>query len=414
MPLPQLTPEQLVKPPHFELRMSLIFFSLFISQGVFVPYFPLWLEFEGFGPEDIAVILSAPLFLRVLTVPMITALADRAGDRAWVYIAAVAVALLFSAGYFLPPSYGLALVVSLMLQAVWTSHSPLADGLALSGVRRFGVHYAGLRIWGSIAFLCGNLAGGVILSWTGTGAVPAIVFTSLALALIAALFAPRLGRPRRATPLSAADLPAGPALLTGCFVAFVVSAGVINASHGYMFAFVSIYWKSIGLGDTIVGLLWAFSVLAEVGMFMAFRRVFHSTAAPKLLALAAGLAMVRWAAMPLIWPSGLGVSGFFAAQALHAFSTGLIIIGVQKMIAETVSEERTGAAQGMAFFANGVAMATVTLVSGPIYEGLGVDGFFIMVGVAFAGLVLAALAWKWAPSAHPQSAGSGGSSSEPA
>src|SRR5687768_2873306 len=145
MPLPPLTPEQLVKPPHFELRMSLIFFSLFISQGVFVPYFPLWLEFEGFGPGDIAIILSAPLFLRIVTVPMITALADRAGDRAWVYIAAVAVTLLFSAGYFLPPSYGLVLAVSLMLQAVWTSHSPLADGLALSGVRRFGVHYAGLR-----------------------------------------------------------------------------------------------------------------------------------------------------------------------------------------------------------------------------------------------------------------------------
>jgi PPP family 3-phenylpropionic acid transporter len=66
----------------------------------------------------------------------------------------------------------------------------------------------------------------------------------------------------------------------------------------------------------------------------------------------------------------------------------------------------------MAFFANGVAMATVTLVSGPIYESLGANGFFVMVGVAFAGFVLGALAWRWAP--HPHSAGSGGSTSEPA
>jgi PPP family 3-phenylpropionic acid transporter len=412
MPLPQLTPEQLVKPPRFELRMSLIFFSLFISLGVHAPYFPLWLEFQGFDPGEIAVILSAPLFLRVITVPIITALADRAGDRAWVYIATVAAALLLSAGYFLPPSYALVLAVSLALQAVWTSHSPLADGLALSGVRRFGVHYANMRIWGSISFLCGNLAGGVILSRTGAGAVPVIITASLAFALVVAIFVPRLGRPRRATPLSVAELPRGSSLLTAYFVTFVLSAGVINASHGYMFAFLSIYWKSIGLNDTIIGLLWAFSVLAEVGMFMVFRRLFPSTGAPKLLVLAAFVGIIRWTAMPLIWPSGLGVPGFFAAQALHAFSTGLIILGVQKMIAETVTEERTGAAQGMAFFANGVAMAIVTLLSGPIYQSLGGDGFFIMTGVASAGLVLGALAWKWAP--YPHNAASGGITSEPA
>jgi PPP family 3-phenylpropionic acid transporter len=398
MSLPPLTPEQLVKPPRFELRMSLIFASLFVSMGVHVPYFPLWLELQGFGPEEIAVILSAPLFVRIVTVPIITALADRAGDRAYVYIAAVAAALLFSAGYFLPPSYGLILAVSLALHAVWTSHSPLADGLALSGVRRFGAHYANMRIWGSISFLCGNLAGGVILSWTGAGIVPMMISSSLAVALVVAFAAPRLGRPRRATPLSAAELPlAAPSVLTGYFVVFVLSAGVINASHGYMFAFISIYWKSIGIGDTTVGLLWAFSVLAEVGMFMVFRRLFPSTPAAQLLVLAAFFGIMRWTAVPLVWPAGLGVAGFFATQALYAFSTGLIILGVQKMIAETISEERTGAAQGMAFFANGIAMAIVTLLSGPLYEALGGDGFFVMSGVALAGLLLGALAWRLAP-----------------
>ena len=38
-------------------------------------------------PEEIAVILSAPMFLRVVTTPLITAMADRAKDRANVLIA---------------------------------------------------------------------------------------------------------------------------------------------------------------------------------------------------------------------------------------------------------------------------------------------------------------------------------------
>jgi MFS transporter, PPP family, 3-phenylpropionic acid transporter len=97
MSLPPLSPEQLVKPRHFELRMSLIFATLFVSLGTHVPYFPLWLEATGFDAQEIAVILAAPMFLRVVTTPLLTALADRAADRANVYIGLVAAALLLSA-----------------------------------------------------------------------------------------------------------------------------------------------------------------------------------------------------------------------------------------------------------------------------------------------------------------------------
>jgi MFS transporter, PPP family, 3-phenylpropionic acid transporter len=78
------------------------------------------------------------------------------------------------------------------------------------------------------------------------------------------------------------------------------------------------------------------------------------------------------------------------------------------MIAESVDEERTGAAQGAAFFATGIGMATVTLLSGPLYDRFGVLGFFAMVGVAAIGLVLG-----WLSAAQPHSAGSGGDTSEP-
>ena len=84
--------------------------------------------------------------------------------------------------------------------------------------------------------------------------------------------------------------------------------------------------------------------------------------------------------------------GFFGVQTLHALSTGLLLIGLQKMIGETVAEERTGAAQGVAFFSTGFFMAAVTLLSGPLYERLGVDGFYAMAAIALAGLGLIAAA----------------------
>ncbi|WP_256750393.1 MFS transporter [Mesorhizobium sp. Mes31] len=398
MSLPPLSPEQLVKPRHFELRISLIFATLFVPLGTHLPYFPLWLQAKGFHAEQIAVILAAPMFLRVVTTPLLTALADRARDRADVYVALVAAALLLSAGYFLTPTYAMVLAVSLALTIVWTPHSPIADSLALSGVRRFGSNYTSMRKWGSISYLFANVAGGFILSATGPGAVPVIIFISLAAALAAGLLAPRLGRPRRASPLSATDIQqSAPKLLNPYFLYFSIGVGVITASHAFLYGFVSIYWKSIGIGDSVVGLLWAWGVVSEVCMFMMFTRFFGAFSVVTIMMMAGIGAVVRWIAFPLVWPLGLGVAGFFGVQTLHSVSVALVLIGLQKMIGETISEEQTGAAQGIAYFSNGFFMAVVTLASGPLYDRFGVDGFFAMIPIALIGLVLIGLAARSAP-----------------
>ncbi|TKB11422.1 MAG: MFS transporter [Mesorhizobium sp.] len=398
MSLPPLSPEQLVKPSHFELRMSLIFATLFVSQGTHLPYFPLWLQAKGFHAEQIAVILAAPMFLRVVTTPMLTALADRAKDRTDVYIALVAASMIISAGYFLPATYAIVLAVSLVLTIVWTPHSPLADSLALSGVRRFGSNYTGMRKWGSISYLCANVVGGFILAVTGAEAVPAIIFVAIAAALVAALFAPRMGRPRKASPLSAADIQhSAPSLFNAYFLYFTLGVGIITASHAFLYGFVSIYWKSIGISDSVVGLLWAWGVVSEVCMFLFFNRIFASVTVVKVMLIAGIGSIVRWIAFPLVWPLGLGVAGFFGVQTLHSVSVAMVLIGLQKMIGETVSEERTDAAQGIAYFFNGFFMAAVTLASGPLYDRFGVDGFLAMIPIAIIGLALIGLAARSTP-----------------
>jgi MFS transporter, PPP family, 3-phenylpropionic acid transporter len=397
MLLPPLTPEQLVKPRHFELRLGVIFAAIFVPAAVHLPYFPLWLEASGFSAEQIAVLLSAPMFLRVVTTPIISTLADRARDRADVFTGLCAAALAISTGYFLMPTYGVVLGVSLLLTIAWTPLTPLVDSLALSGVRRFGADYSRMRIWGSISYFVTNFVAGAILARASESIIPVLISAGLAASLAAAFLAPRLGRPRRASPLSTAELPeAAPSLMRPYFLFFVSSAGVTIASHAFMYTFVSIYWKSLGLSETLVGVLWAFAVVAEVGLFMVFTRLFGAFSATATLAIAAISAIIRWIAFPLVWWS-LGVAGFFVVQALHALSTGLILLSLQKMIAETVAEERMGAAQGVAFFASGFGLAVMTLLSGPLYQAMGANGFYAMALVALVALGLAGLAWRSAP-----------------
>lgn len=409
MSLPQLSPEQKIKPRWFELRLAAMFFTLLIPGGIYVPYFPLWLERHGFGPQEIAVVLSAPMFLRVATTPVFTTLADKARDRANVYNVLVAASVIVSAGYFFAPTYATVLAVSLLLAAVWTPHSPIADSLALSGVRRFGANYTAMRIWGSISFLLANLAGGFILAATGADAVPLLVFAAFCLALVAGLAAPRLGPPRLASPLSATGMQAAaPRLLSGYFLYFVLGTGVVIASHSFVNSFASIYWRSIGIGDSVIGMLWAFAVVAEVGMFFGFNRLLGRVPVVTLILAAALGAALRWALFPLIWPLGLGVPGFFAVQALHALSTALVLIGLQKMIGETIADRQTGAAQGIAYFSNYFFTAVATLASGPLYAHFGFDGGYAMVPVALAGFVLV-----WLAARQPHNSRSGGDTSEP-
>ena len=145
-----------------------------------------------------------------------------------------------------------------------------------------------MRIWGSIAFLRGNFVGGIILAATSADAVPVMITVGLGATLAAAL-------------VRAAPWPAAPRLAAfggracrmrrrSCSTAISCCSSPASASSmpatASSYGFVSIYWKSIGISDTVVGLLWAWAVVAEVGMFMVFTAVFGSISATAVLGIA--------------------------------------------------------------------------------------------------------------------------------
>jgi PPP family 3-phenylpropionic acid transporter len=396
--LPPLPPEQQVKPRRFELRMALLFATVFMPNGFYLPYFPLWLRESGFGPEQIGVLLALPMFVRVVTGPTISALADRAPDRVPVLMLLALCSAAAASGYFLPPVYALVLAISLAFSFFWAPQGPLSDSLALSGVRRYGSEYPKMRVWGSVSFLTANICGGWIINRAGVGAFPWLLVAALVSIFFMCLIAPRLGRPRRPALDPVEVLPrAAPVFRNPYFVLFLLSSALAQASHAQLYTFGTIYWESIGIGGTMIGLLWAFAVMAEVAMFAGFRRLFGRLPSSAVLAIGSVAAIARWAFFPLVDPLGLGLAGFFLAQGMHAFSFSAVFLATQKMLAEAVPEERIGAAQGAAYFANGALLATLTLAAGPLYRAFGPESFATMAGVAAVGFILALACVKLAP-----------------
>ncbi len=406
----QTPPNLSVKPRQFELRVSLLYVCIFLPNGVHLPYFPLWLEHNSFSPTQIGVILAAPMFVRIFAGPLVSAYADRARDRVPVLIASAVAAMVFCAGYLIPDqTYLLTLVVSVLLAAAWAPHTPLSDSIALSGVRRFGSDYASMRVWGSASFLVASFACGHILAWTSEALIPWLILAGLASVVISAFFVPRIGRPRQQAPLPSQTIHgAAFALRQPYFLLIIAASALAQSSHGFAYAFTSIYWKALGISDGGVGVLWALAIAGEIVMFFAFNRLFGRARPGVVLALGAGVGAMRWLLMPMAWPAGAGFAGFAALQLMHAFSFSLVFLATQKMFTQTVPEARLGAAQGAAFFLNMTCLATVTLVSGPLYAGWAEFGFWSMALVAVVAVILALAALR-----YPHSSGSGVKTVEP-
>jgi MFS transporter, PPP family, 3-phenylpropionic acid transporter len=375
------------KPEGFELRLSLLYATLFVPNAVHLAFFPLWLRDKGLSAVEISTLLAAPVLVRIFATPPVTFYADRSPERAHVMIAVSALSLFLSLFLAVDLTFSSLFVLMCLVSAAWSPQVPLADSIALSGVRRFGVEFASIRIWGSVAFLVVNIGAGIAIERFSSSAVPPMIVAAFALVLLAACFMPKLGRRRLLS--DAGPVPSGSkSLRRPAVLMFLIATGLIQASHGYLYSFGSIYWKESGIGADLVGFLWAAPVFAEIVLFNYYRRIFGRARPEIVLLVAGGVAVLRWALFPLIGSSGLGFSGFFLAQLLHGLSFGATYLAQQNYLAHAVPEEQSGSAQGLAVFVQGIIMAAVMFASGPLYDLTKGAGFAVMAFIALAGVGL--------------------------
>ncbi len=140
----------------FGVRVSVLFAAIFVVAGANLPYLPVWLDWKGLGPREIAVITAIPLFIRVIVTPAIAFAADRAGDHrrflivlSWFGLAALVA--LSQSSTFWP-----ILICTVAFALAWTTIMPLTETVALSGVKGAGLDYGRMRLWGSLSFIAAS------------------------------------------------------------------------------------------------------------------------------------------------------------------------------------------------------------------------------------------------------------------
>ena len=392
-------------PPFFAARIALVFCAPMMVNGIALPFFPVWLETLSMSDFQIGIVLAVPLFVRVFTAPVAGMIADRLGERSIVLLWSSLLSLLTALLLFATGSFWPVLLLYTLQGAVYSPYVPITEAIMLSGVRRWNFDYGRMRLWGSLAFILATMIGGWLAGLHGGAMVLPAMAVAFVLTVLGAMIAPRIGKPRRPSPIAAiATIPAKSTLRQTDVQLMLIGVSLVNASHAMLFAFSAIYWQKMGFSGVDVGILWSAGVMAEVMFFLfavQLRRRFNLWS---MMIVGCAVAVVRW----LLFPTEMSFAGYFALQCLHAFTYALIHMSAQSRLVERVAEEQEAAAQGLYFFYTGIFTALATFLSGYAYNWYGVEGFYLMSLVAAAGLVSVVAGRLAAPQAQPQSVASGG------
>jgi len=393
--IPSPAPTFTVGPPprHFTLRIALLFCAPLIVNGFAMPYFPVWLSTLSLSDFEIGVVLALPMFVRVFTAPLAGVLADRLGERTTVLIWSGCLSFATAFVLFFAPSFWPILLIYTLQSAVYSPYLPIVEAIALSGVRRWGFDYAQMRVWGSIAFIGATMIGGWLIGLIGGAMVLPAMAAAFGLTILMAFAAPRVGRPRRPSPITALTEPPPQSLRQTDLQLLLVGVTLVNSSHAMLFAFSAIYWQQIGYSGMQIGALWSAGVAAEVLMFFFARAIVRRFSVWTMIFSGCLLAVVRW----LIFPMDLGFSGYFVLQCFHAFTYAIMHTGMQHKLVERVAEEQEASAQGLYFFYTGIFTAIFTFLSGYFYAWFGVNGFYSMSVVALSGSCFAFAGWYLRP-----------------
>jgi len=367
-------------PPAFALRAGVGFFGTFLAFGIMLPYFPVWLKSLSLEDWQIGLLLSLPMFVRILTTPLIAAYADRAADRAHVLILTAFLSILVTALLFVVDGFWMLLIVVLAQAIVVAPHVVIIDSITITGVRRYRTDYARVRLWGSVAFVVANVIGGYVIARQGAVAVLPLLILGQITTFGAALMVPRVGRPRRPSAL-ASGTQAG-LLANRPFVVMLIGGATIHASHAMLYGFSAIYWGQLGYSGTVIGALWATGVVAEVALFQVSRRLIGHIDVTRIIVVGGLIAALRWA----LFPIDLGAGWYFAMQLLHAGSFSVVFLGMQRLIVMHVGEEKEAGAQGLFFMASGATMATAMVLSGYLFDRFGGTAFVAMALLALMGI----------------------------
>jgi PPP family 3-phenylpropionic acid transporter len=145
---------------------------------------------------------------------------------------------------------------------------PMSEAAMAHLVTQDGVfnarRYGRVRLWGSLGFLVTVVVAGAFFERDGMRNFPAWTVATMLAVTLSVFLLPNL---KEAIPEHAQETSVMPVLRQREVQWFFASVFFHVLSHIGIYAFFSLYLDSLGYSKTTIGLLWALSVVVEIGWF---------------------------------------------------------------------------------------------------------------------------------------------------
>lgn len=368
----------------------LLYVALFGAFGVASPFWPMLFDSKGLTTQEISWALAAGLVFRLVAGPLVGRLADATASPRLVLGISILVAAAAAAAFAAANIFLSVLVVVLVQAAALAPITSIADALSVNWVSAPSagkrLEYGWIRGAASLAFLSGTLIVGQFITYTG---LDSVIWLNVGLLVIAAATTALLPRPETRAASAGGDMAPVEArvlLKVPAFRIVIALAALIYGSHALYDAFAVIGWDDAGLDASVISMLWAEAVAAEVIVFFLIGPWLISRIGVRgAAALAAIAGIVRWSGM------GFTSSVLFLAllQPLHGLTFALLHLACMRILGAVTPAGLAATAQALYAFAAALVTAILIFLSGTLYASYGGAAFLSMAGLCVIALPLA-------------------------
>ncbi|MBF87473.1 MAG: hypothetical protein CMJ14_05650 [Pelagibacterales bacterium] len=362
-------------------KLSFIYFSIFLVIGINAPFWPLWLSYKGFDSRNIAIILSLSVFVKLFSNPFFAGIGDKYGDRRLpMFFLSIAAIFLLCSLNFIDSLFTLS-VIAVISWALFAPLMPLTESLTTTAIKIYKFDYGKTRLWGSISFILASFLVGIYVNNKGISYIPILMTCGATIVFLSICLVPKIKSLPSRHNISIFGL-----LKNRSFLPFLLACGAIQSSHGIYYAFSSIYWKSIGINEAIIGMLWAEAVIFEIillALFFKVKNLFNS----KIFIIIAGIiATIRW----ILMVHADNILYISIIQNLHAFTFGLTHIAAIHFISEVMPNRAQAKCQALySAIAMGALLSITIAISGDLYQILYNKAFYTSAFLALVGTIIA-------------------------
>ena len=368
-------------PPRY-LKLAALYFFYFASLGIYLPYWAPYLQTLGLGAVEIGELLAVALATKLFAPYIWGWIADHTARRMRMMRIATTLMIVFYALLLVRNDYAWLFAGLLLFSFFWNALLPQLESVTMDSLGHVPHHYGKIRLWGSVGFVVCALGCAPVIVHFGMVIVPYLIFGVLVMMWIVSLRSVDRRIPRSAPTAILRKLlrPEVLCLLLLCFV--------MQLTHSPYYGFFSIYMHDHGYGATLIGLLWALGVIAEIIIFILLPRLLPIWGAPALLGFSMLVTALRWVLISQ-FPGHLPVIVF--AQLLHAVTFGVYHTAAIHLIDEWFPGNLHGRGQAVySAVSFGFGGALGSLLTGHMWDSLGGSRVFLLMGVtALLGALLA-------------------------